>query len=141
MNSISNPQRRMGDGYEPHVDDVDGRLVYSLPVDSGFVSASFSFEVEQVDLVVMLSDPFRRAVLEVVAHSVLQRSMICGNPPVTQADFRRLVDQTLHTSGDMLEVYIAQIDQDYNMRVEYFVRSAMARRGDGAGDRMPQRPS
>ena len=29
---------KLGDGYEPHVDEVDGQLVYSLPVDSSFVS-------------------------------------------------------------------------------------------------------
>jgi hypothetical protein len=40
--------RRMGDGYEPHVDDVAGRLVYSLPVDSGFQSTSFSIFVSSL---------------------------------------------------------------------------------------------
>ncbi len=28
----------MGDGYEPHVTQEEGKLTYSLPVDSGFIS-------------------------------------------------------------------------------------------------------
>lgn len=49
--------RRMGDGYEPHVDDVAGQMVYSLPVESGFMSTSFSFLIGDDDLAVLLSDP------------------------------------------------------------------------------------
>jgi hypothetical protein len=56
--------RRMGDGYEPHVDEVAGRLVYSLPVDSGFMSTSFSFLIGDDDLAILLSDEYRRAVLK-----------------------------------------------------------------------------
>lgn len=121
------PLRRMGDGYEPHVDDVAGRLIYSLPVDSSFVSLSFSYEVEEADLQVLLADSSRRAVLEVVAHTVLQRSMIRGSREVKQADFRRLVDRVLHTPPDALAAFVAKIDRDHNISVEYFVRSAMAR--------------
>jgi hypothetical protein len=120
--------RMMGDGYEPHVDDVAGRLVYSLPVDSGIVSLAFSFPVRESDLRLMLSDPYRRAVLEVVAHTVLQRSMIRGNPEVTELDFRRLVDQVLYAPADDLAAFIATIDRKHNMSTGHFVRAALARR-------------
>ena len=67
------PVRLMGDGYEPHVEQWGEQLSYSLPVDSGFVSFSFTFAIRQADLDVLLSDDYRRAVLEVIAHTLLQR--------------------------------------------------------------------
>lgn len=122
------PVRRMGDGYEPHVDEVAGRLIYSLPVDSGFVSLSFSYEVQEADLRTLLADPYRRAIMEVVAHTLLQRSMIRGNPEVTYTDFRRLMDRTLHSLPHDLATFVAEIDRDHNIGVEHFARAAMERR-------------
>ena len=49
------PIRLMGDRYEPHVDRVGDRLTYSLPVDSGIVSFSFTFDIFQADLEVLVS--------------------------------------------------------------------------------------
>lgn len=37
--------RRMGDGYEPQVWQEGDRLIYSLPVESGFVSFDFTFDI------------------------------------------------------------------------------------------------
>ena len=131
----------MGDGYEPHVDEVAGRLIYSLPVDSGFVGDSFSFEIGDADLRVLLADPHRRAVLEVVAHAELQRSMDRGNPAVTPADFRGLVDRALHGSPDALATFVADIDRDHNMSVAHLIRAAMARRAAApAAGRLPRVP-
>lgn len=39
------PIRLLGDGYEPHVEQSGEQLSYSLPVDSGFVSFSFTFKI------------------------------------------------------------------------------------------------
>ena len=33
----------MGEAYEPHVTPEDGKLTYSLPVDSGFMSYNVDF--------------------------------------------------------------------------------------------------
>ena len=120
--------RRLGDGWEPHVDEKDGKLTYSLPVDSSFVSIDFSFEIFQQDLDVLLADPFRRAALEVIAHTVLQRSMIRGNPRVTQEEFDDLVARVLHSEPEALERYIDEIDRDYKTTVGFYVEQAMARR-------------
>lgn len=125
------PTRRLlGDGYEPHVDDVGGCLIYSLPVDSGFVGRSFSFPIAERDLGVLLADPYRRAVLEVVAHAVLQRSMGRGKPEVTESDFRRLVDAVLHSIADDLERTIATVSREHNTSVAVFVEAAMRRRAE-----------
>jgi hypothetical protein len=122
---------KLGDGYEPHVDEVDGTLIYSLPVDSSFVSVEFSFEILPTDLDVLLADPYLRAVLETVAHSVLQRSMIRGNPPVSQQAFDEVVAQVLHSTPAVLKRFIAAVDRDHNMRTAYFVEQALARRSAG----------
>ena len=122
------PVRRMGDGYEPHVDDVAGRLVYSLPVDSGFVTLSFSYPLREHDLAVLLGDPWRRALLEVIAHTVLQRSMIRGNPEVTELDFAGIVAALLHSTPEALRAFVAGVDRDHNIGVEHYARVAMARR-------------
>lgn len=124
--------RRMGDGYEPHVDDVAGRLVYSLPVDSGFVGLSFSFPIIERDLDVLLADPYRRAVLEVVAHVVLQHSMLRGNPEVTELDFRQLLDAVLHSAASDLERTIATVDRTHHTSIAVFVEAALRRRSDAA---------
>ena len=84
-------QRLMGEGYEPYVEQQGDRLTYSLPVDSGFVSFNFTFDLRQTDLDVLLSSDYRRAVLEITAHTLLQHSTLKGNDRFTQKDFDNLV--------------------------------------------------
>ena len=120
--------RHLGDGYEPHVDEVAGRLLYSLPVDSGFVSAAFSFGIRPADLAVLLSDPYRRAVLESIAHTKLQNSMLAGGRPVTEPDFAAIVASVLYAPPDALQSFIADVDRQHNISTDYFAKQAMARR-------------
>ncbi|MGO8077914.1 hypothetical protein AB9F41_36635, partial [Rhizobium leguminosarum] len=80
----------LGDGYEPHVDDNDGRLIYSLPVDYGHISLSFEYEIEAGGLAVLLDDVYRRAVLHWVLHTKLQRTII-DTAKISQNDFRALL--------------------------------------------------
>ena len=82
-------QRLMGEGYEPYVEQQGDRLTYSLPVDSGFVSFNFTFDLRQTDLDVLLSSDYRRAVLEITAHTLLQHSTLKGNDRFTQKKLRQ----------------------------------------------------
>ncbi|WP_066806156.1 hypothetical protein [Sphingomonas asaccharolytica] len=120
--------RRMGDGYEPHVDDVGGRLIYSLPVDSSIATSDFSFDITPKDLAILLDDSYRRAMLAVIAHTVLQRSMIRGNPPVDQDEFDGLVSSVLRSSDDDLEAFADGIDREHNIRVRIYVEQELTRR-------------
>lgn len=129
--------RRLGEGYEPHVDEADGRLLYGLPVDSGFFSAAFEFPITGSDLERLLQDPYRRALLEVIAHTMLQRSMIRGNPPVTEAEFAGIAAQILHSTSDDLAGYVASVAQDHNINIDHFVSEAMRRRNAQPDRRMP----
>ena len=120
--------RRLGDGYEPHVDEQDGRLIYGLPVDSGFVSTAFAFEISSDDLRVLSTDPYRRAALEVIAHAVLQQSMRRDGVRVTQAAFDVLLAQILHAPPAALQDTIAQASHAHHMAVEVYIQQAMTRR-------------
>ena len=127
------PVRLLGDGWEPHVDDIAGRLVYSLPVQSGVVTMSFAFPITPADLDVLRAERHRRAVLEVVAHTVLQRSMLRGAPEVTGRDFRDVLDRVLHGSVDELAAYVARSSREHGISIERYVRAAMERRA-GVGE-------
>lgn len=120
--------RLLGDGYEPHVEQSGDRLTYSLPVDSGFVSFSFTFDIRQADVDILLADDYRRAVLEVIAHTVLQRSTLPGNARYTQEDFDSLVADTLHSMPDFLQVFIAQVSRDNHIVIEKYVQDILNRR-------------
>lgn len=124
--------RRMGDGYEPHVDQCGDLLTYSLPVDSGFVSFSFSFDICQADLNILLTDAYRRAVLEVIAHTLLQHSTLQGNARFTQSDFDSLIANTLHSTNDALQCFITQAGQKHNIAIERYVEDIVNRRLNSA---------
>lgn len=103
-------------------------MVYSLPVDSGFMSTSISFLIGDDDLAVLLSDPYRRAILEVVAHEVLQSSMGRGNPDMTPIAFGRLVADILHSTPEDLGAFVAAISSRHNVAVAVLVDQVTARR-------------
>jgi hypothetical protein len=124
--------RHLGDGYEPHVTEDAGVLTYSLPVDSGFVSGSFTFRLQPEDLEVLFDNSYRRAVLEVVVHAILQRSMLAGGIKVTQEAFAEIVTSVLHSTPADLEHYIDRIDQGHHMVVRHFVTEILARRNPRA---------
>lgn len=125
--------RLMGKGYEPCVEQSGDRLSYSLPVDSGMISFSFTFEIHQADADVLLADDYRRAVLEVAAHTLLQRSTLRGNARFTQDDFDRLVSQTLHSMQDDLQAFIARVSREHNIVLEYYIKAALDRRSGDPG--------
>lgn len=121
--------RRMGDGYEPQVWQEGDRLIYSLPVESGFVSFDFTFDIQQRDLDVLLADDYRRAVLEIVAHTLLQRASVRAS--FTQSDFDKLIAETLHASPGVLQALISRIAQEHNIAIEQYVQQIISQRTSG----------
>ena len=113
--------RVMGEGYEPNVEKLGDKLIYSLPVESGFVSFYFEFDIRQTDLDVLLSDHYRRAVMEVTAHTLLQHSTLKGHKRFTQNDFDNLIATTLHASQEHLSAFISQINREHNISIEHYV--------------------
>ncbi|MBY3464388.1 hypothetical protein HFN80_10235 [Rhizobium laguerreae] len=119
-------KRRMGDGYEPHVDDIEGRLIYSLPVDSGHVSLSFEYEIEAGDLAVLLDDAYRRAVLHWVLHTKLQPTLTGMAGKISQADFRALLSEILHSPIEDVERMIEAVNRRHNIRLQHYIRLDLA---------------
>lgn len=119
--------RLQGDGWMPLVDEADGRYTYTFPVESGFANRSFSFPLDRRDVDVLLADPYRRAVMEVVTHAAFQRAL--GPDPVKlgEPDFRAVADATLHVSDTDLCAFLAAFDGEYRMGADHYVREAMAR--------------
>lgn len=120
--------RVMGEGYEPYVEQLGDKLIYSLPVESGFVSFHFEFCIRQTDLDVLLSDHYRRAILEVTAHTLLQRSTLKGHKRFTQNDFDNLIATTLFASQEHLSAFITQINREHNISIEHYVNDIVNRR-------------
>ncbi|MCQ4445935.1 hypothetical protein NOX22_15270 [Enterobacter cloacae] len=120
--------RVMGEGYEPYVEQLGDKLIYSLPVESGFVSFHFEFDIRQTDLDILLSDHYRRAVLEVSALTLLQRSTSKGHKRFTQNDFDNLIATTLHASHEHLSAFISDINREHNISIEHYVNDIVNRR-------------
>lgn len=120
--------RLMGDGYEPHVDRSGDRSTYSLPVDSGIVSFSFTFDICQADLDVLLADGYRRAALEVIAHTLLQHSALKGNDCFTQSDFDSLIIDTLYSTSDSLQAFIGRVSREHNIGITHYMQEVINRR-------------
>ena len=92
----------LGQGWELSVFQSDERLTLSIPVDSGFVSRSFEFTIEDRDLDALRGSRFRHKVLEYILHSHLQPSILPGGPEVETCKISGIIDVVLHgTSADM----------------------------------------
>ena len=116
------PSRRIGDGWEPHVDEVGDELTYSIPVASGIVDGSFSFSITGDDLAVLLAEPYRRLVLQHSLHTLLQRTMMRGgDPSMTQQGFREVADLVLAAPVDEVERFIDRVDAANNIALRVFV--------------------
>jgi len=112
----------LGDGWEPHVDEVDGELQYSIPVASGFVEMSFTFTISSAQLSVLLDDAYRRSVLHHALHTLLQRTMIRdGDPAMTQERFQSIVDRVLASPPDEVERFVDEVDAAHNIRLRVYV--------------------
>lgn len=120
--------RLMGEGYEPCVNKLGNQLFYSIPVESGFASYDFTFEINQNDLNILLSDDYRRAVLEIIAHELLQFSKTRKNSNFSQSDFNQLIMNTLHASSNDLQTFIEQIGKKYNISINSCVKNIMNKR-------------
>lgn len=131
------PVRLQGDGWEPHVERIAGRHIYAFPVASGQATFGYDFPISAADVDVLLTDPYRRAVLEVVTHTVFQRSSIRGNPAVTQAGFDAIVEVVLHGTQAALAAYLTAVDREHNFRSGLYIRQAMARHAAVAKEGQP----
>lgn len=77
---------------------------------------------------VLLSVHYRRAVLEVTAHTLLQRSTLNGHDRITQHNFDELVFNTLHTTQEQLQEFISKFNREYRILIEHYVNEIVIQR-------------
>lgn len=136
--AFPSPVRLQGDGWEPHVEIIAGRPIYAFPVASGHATLDFDFPITTADVDVLLADPYRRAVLEVVTHTAFQRSLNRGNSATTQTGFNAIVDIVLHGANDALAAYLAAFDDEHNIHADFYIRQAMERHAALATEGRPE---
>jgi hypothetical protein len=127
MEEVVQSARLLGDGLEPCANQEGERLIYSQPVESGFMGYSFDFEIHLADLDDLHRDDDRRAVLEMIAHGLLQHSTLRGNIRFTLRDFDAPVANTLHASSDFLPEFIQRVSKEHNIHIENYIEDAMKR--------------
>jgi len=110
--------RRLGEDREGHVDEMAGRLVYSLPSTAGFDRATFSCGITREDLGVLRADPRRRAILEAAARARLERSAMPGGRPVTEMDFAGLAARILHPTAAELRDFVATFRREHGADID-----------------------
>jgi hypothetical protein len=123
-----------GTGRGPHIDEEDGRLVYSLLVESSFVTMGFRFDIERADLAVLAADPYRHAALFVVLHSLLQTTFgpnVVQPRKFTQQEFADVATRVLHSSADGLAAYLDEFDRAWRVVTRYYIDAFLA---DGVKD-------
>lgn len=123
--------RLLGEGWEPHVDEIDGALRYSIPVSFGIVDTGFTFTITRAQLTVLIDDVYRRAVLYHALHTLLQATMVRGgDPPMTQERFHDIVDRVLTSSPAEVEAFIDEVDVAHNIRLRVYVTRDLGRSAD-----------
>ncbi len=122
--------RLLGNGYEPIVDDVGGKLVYSLPVDANGALTSQDFEITQADLAVLKADPYRYAILYRALDPLLQAAMRKDGRPFTQHDFRKLADAVLPAGDAQLKQFVAQYNQQHGATIDREADEFLKNRSD-----------
>ncbi|RYH14347.1 MAG: hypothetical protein EON57_00630 [Alphaproteobacteria bacterium] len=123
--------RHLGKDHEGHVDEMAGRLVYSLPSKAAFDRATFSCGIAQEDLDVLRAGPYRRAVLEGAARERLERSALPYGRPVTEMDFADLVFRALHSTPTELRHFVEAFGRQHGVDLDASARKAMAEQAAG----------
>ena len=109
---MNNKVHHLGTGYEAHVDDVNGKLIYSLPVESSTVTLNFEFEIKPSDLQILKADIYRYAALYQILHARLQSTFglslvgVAKPRTFTQQEFEVVVNSVLHSTQYELDAFI-----------------------------------
>lgn len=77
-------EKLLGEGWELSVFKEGERLHISTPVESGFASKSYDFEISQQDFSILKESTYRRIALEYLLYELLPPNMLvtcCGNRP------------------------------------------------------------
>ena len=120
--------RLLGDGWEPHIDDVGGELRYSIPVASGVVDHAFTFTLDRTLFPPLRTHPWRRLVLQHALHTLLQATTVRGgDSAMTQERFTEVARCVLTASTADVERFIDEVDRAHNIRLRGYIDRDLAR--------------
>jgi hypothetical protein len=114
--------------YEGKIEEIDGKLKYSLVVESSFVSLAFSFDIENRDFDVLKKDQYRNAALFHLMHTLLQSTLgpdlaATGKKPTnfSQEQFRFIASRLLFSSELELKQFIDEFSVRHNIKLEKYI--------------------
>ena len=96
-------EKLVGEGWELSA-FKDGELFHiSIPVDSGFESKSYDFDISQQDLSVLKESRYRRIALEYLLHEMLQPRLTRSDVGATDRECNAMIAIVLHGSPTAIE--------------------------------------
>ena len=96
-------EKLLGEGWELSVFRDGERFLISIPVDSGFVSKSYDFEISQHDFSILKDCRYRRLALDYLLHEMLQPRLTQGEVGATDKECRAMIAIVLHGSATAIE--------------------------------------
>ena len=96
-------EKLLGEGWELSAFKDGERLHISIPVDSGFASRSYEFEISQQDFSILKESRYRRKALEYLLHEMLQPRLTRGDVGATDKECNVMITMVLHGSATAIE--------------------------------------
>ncbi|MCK0097894.1 DUF6357 family protein [Qipengyuania sp. S6317L1] len=120
----------MKQAWEPYVTaDRDGRLIYHLPVESGFASRSFELKITDEHLSILKSDDERFTFLFALLHWLFQR-----DPMTDHQKAENHLETILLSPNNEVEELLNRVDAQSNGAVSHFAQQKMGRHGERLGN-------
>lgn len=120
----------LGNEWEPQVNEINGLLIYSIPIESSHTTLDFAFEIKEADLDVLKTDRYRYAVLYFSLHTLIQNTFGPGSHPrkFEQEEFNNILNNVLHSTSDELKFYISKFNKENNISLEHFINEFLTRK-------------
>lgn len=115
-------ERILGSGWELSVFRQNDRLFLGMPVDSGYVSMDFEFDLAQADLASLQGSRARCKLLEFILHERLQRRMTRRDFDGMEDEVQTVIKTVLHGSWACLAAAIS--DAPNPERVHFRLKQA-----------------
>jgi hypothetical protein len=96
-------KKLLGEGWQLSAFKEGERLLIDMPVDSGFASQSYDFDISERDLSVLKESRYRRLVLDFLLHEMLQPRLTRGDVGATDTECYAMIAIVLHGSATAIE--------------------------------------
>lgn len=101
-------EKLLGEGWELSAFKDGERLHISIPVESGFASTSYNFQISQQDFSILKESRYRRMALEYLLHEMLQPHLTRGDVGATDKECNAMITNVLHGSATAIERVIGK---------------------------------